>query len=246
MLVFGHTIEELELVASTNDYLLDKSRKQRLFEGEVVFTHFQTKGRGQRENSWEALPGQNLLFSVFTLPTFLLGDNFFLLSKVVALALKEVVEEICINDNVEIKWPNDIYVNKKKIGGILIENQFKGNLIKQAVIGIGLNVNQTAFETNNAISLKLLTSKQFEIKKVLELVLQRLEYFYLSLKWGKNKEIESLYLEGLMNLNIEANYLVDSSSVKGIIKQVKNNGVLEIEINKETKCFQFKEIRFLI
>lgn len=246
MLVFGHTIEELDVIDSTNNYLIDKSKRERIFEGEVLLAHFQTNGRGQRESSWESSPGENLMCSIFALPNFLNGDNFFLISKAIALAIKEVVEEICTDDLVEVKWPNDIYVNRKKIGGILIENQFKGTTIKQSVIGVGLNVNQTNFENQNATSIKLLTSEQFSIKEVLKLILQRFEYFYLSLKWEKSQELEENYLKSLMYFKKLEEYQVAGDCVKGIIQNVQNNGLLEIEIDNELRSFQFKGIKFVV
>lgn len=246
MLVFGHTITELDVVDSTNDYLIEKSKNETVFEGEVILAHYQTSGRGQRASIWESLPGENLMCSIFALPNFLNGDNFFLLSKVVAIAVKEVVEEICKNELVEVKWPNDIYVNRKKIGGILIENQFKGSSIKQAVIGIGLNVNQTNFENTKATSLRLLIKEQLKVQDVLLLVLQRLEYFYLNLKWGKSQELEENYINSLMNYNRLSSYKIEENLVKGIIKNVRNNGLLDIEINQKIKHFQFKEIKFIL
>lgn len=245
MLVFGHTIEELDVVDSTNDYLLEKAKKERIFEGEVVLAHYQTNGRGQRESSWDSNPGENLMCSIYALPTFLNGDNFFLLSKAIALAVKEVLEEICLEELVEVKWPNDIYVNQKKIGGILIENQFKGNSIKQSVIGVGLNVNQTNFEHVNATSIKLLTTEDYSVKDILNLILQRLEYFYLNLKWGKSKELEVNYLKSLMNFNkFEDYFSEENNNFKGTIKDVENNGLLKMEIQGEISSFQFKEIQF--
>lgn len=243
MLVFGNSIVELDVVDSTNNYLIEKSKQQRVFEGEVVWAHFQTNGRGQREASWESAPGENLMCSIVTLPNFLTGENFFLLSKAIAIALKEIVEEYCENALVEVKWPNDIYVNRKKIGGILIENQFKGNSIKQAVIGFGLNVNQTSFEHYQATSLKLITSQHISVKEILIAVLQRFEYYYLSLKWRKTQELEENYLTSLMNYNQAANYTIGDELVEGIIKKVANNGLIDIEINAVVTSFQFKEIQ---
>lgn len=246
MLVFGHTIEELDVVDSTNDYLIKKAKEKRVFEGEVIMAHFQTNGKGQRDSTWESVPGENLMCSIFTIPTFLNGENFFLLSKAIAIATKEIVEEICTDELVEVKWPNDIYVNRKKIGGILIENQFKGTSIKQAVIGLGLNINQTHFDNLNATSLKLLTLKQFKVSEVLTSILQRFEYFYLSLKWGKSQELENNYLDSLMNYNQIGNYIIENKPKQGIIKNVNNNGVLDLKINNEIRSFQFKEIKFIL
>lgn len=245
MLVFGHTIEELEVVDSTNSYLIEKSKEQRVYEGEVVLAHYQTSGRGQRTSVWESAPGENLMCSILAFPTFLNGNNFFLISKAIAIAVKIVVSSKCPNELVEVKWPNDIYVNKRKIGGILIENQYKGSQIKQAVIGVGLNINQTNFENEKATSLKLLTQKQFLIKDILIELLQEFEKQYFSLKWGTTEDLEELYLENLMNYQIEKTYRVGEEEIKGIIESVQNNGTLFLKTKGEIRSFQFKEIEYL-
>ncbi|MCT4582018.1 MAG: biotin--[acetyl-CoA-carboxylase] ligase [Flavobacteriales bacterium] len=245
MLVFGHTIEELEVIDSTNSYLIQKSKEQRVYEGEVVLAHYQTQGRGQRASVWESLPGENLMCSIFALPTFLNGDNFFLISKAIALAVKAVVSSKCPNDLVEVKWPNDIYVNQKKIGGILIENQYKGNQIKQAVIGVGLNINQVFFENDRATSLKLLTHKDYSVKTILKELLQAFEKYYFELKWGNNTVVEEGYLEGLMNYKVEKSYKVGDQRIKGVIQKVENNGTLVLASKGEVLTFQFKEISYI-
>ncbi len=82
---------------------------------------------------------------------------------------------------------------------------------------------------------------------MLKLVLQRLEYFYLSLKWGKSQELEDNYLSSLMNYNKIGEDLVgEDSQIEGVIISVRNNGFLEVEIDKEIKSFQFKEIQFVL
>lgn len=246
MLVFGHTIEELEVVDSTNTYLINKSKEQRVYEGEVVLAHYQTKGRGQRASEWESAPGENLMCSIFTLPTFLNGNNFFLISKAIAVAVKKVVSSKCLTDQVEVKWPNDIYVNKKKIGGILIENQYKGNHLKQSVIGLGLNVNQTNFENSRATSLRLLTQKEHSVKTILLAILQELENIYFEIKLGNYSMLNELYLEDLMNYGVEKSYRVEKKKIRGTIKNVQNNGTLVLESKRELKYFQFKEIEYVI
>ncbi len=245
MLVFGHTIEELEVIDSTNSYLIHKSKEQRVYEGEVVLAHYQTNGRGQRSAVWESLPGENLMCSIFALPTFLNGDNFFLISKAIALAVKSIVSLKCPEERVEVKWPNDIYVNQKKIGGILIENQYKGDQIKQAVIGIGLNINQVFFENSQATSLKLLTQKDYSIKTILEELLQAFEKYYFELKWGNSAVVEEGYLEDLMNYKVEKPYKVKGEMIRGIIQEVRNNGTLVLDSEGRLLEFQFKEIAYV-
>ena len=246
MLVFGNNIIELDVVDSTNNYLLDKAKKEKCFEGDVVFAHYQIEGRGQRKSSWLSNPGENLMCSLFIQPHFLSASNFFLISKVIALSVHKAVSDICKGTLVEIKWPNDIYVNKKKIGGILIENQFKGPVINQAVIGFGLNINQTDFDGFNATSLKLETFKDLVVKEVLISILENFEQYYFKIKKGNYSELERDYEKWLMNFNERATYIVRNSKCIGEIKKVRNNGLLEIEINNAIEYFQFKEISFVI
>jgi len=246
MIVFGNNIEELDVVDSTNSYLLEKAKQSLCFEGNVVFSHFQREGRGQRDSSWVSNPGENLMCSIFIQPYFLSSSNFFLISKVIAIAVHKEVSRVCKGALVEIKWPNDIYVNKKKIGGILIENQFKGSIINQAVIGLGLNINQTDFFSLDATSLKLEVAKDFDVKTVLLKILQNFESLYFKIKKGYFIEIENAYIDGLMNYNQRATYLVRNNKCIGTIKNIRNNGLLEVEINNGIEYFQFKEISFVI
>ncbi len=247
MLVVGNVIEELDVVNSTNSYLIDKCKENHCFEGHVVFAHYQTDGRGQRGNSWLAQPSENVLCSVLLHPVFLNGSNFFLLSKAVAIAVRRTIVKFCPNELVEIKWPNDIYLNNKKVSGILIENQFKGEVLKQAVIGVGINVNQTAFaDVLRATSIRLEMSQLVSPKDVLLAFLKELDYLYLQLKKGEVHKIEENYLSNLLNYKAKASYKNKSRGVfKGEIIDVENTGILKMEINNEVQQFTFKEIEFL-
>ncbi len=135
-----------------------------------ITTDFQTGGRGQLGNSWESADGQNLLISVFYAPQNLSVASQFYISMAVCLALTDILSPMLANHSsaLRIKWPNDIYVEDKKIAGILIENKLAGHSIAECIIGLGLNVNQQAFLSNapNPISLANLTSKTFDIEKI--------------------------------------------------------------------------------
>ena len=107
----------------------------------------QYAGRGQVGTQWESEKGKNLTASILLYPSFISPTNQFNLSIAVSLGIRDALHNI-LKQEVWIKWPNDIYVNNKKIGGILIENILQGSTWKYAIIGIGINVNQTAFSTD--------------------------------------------------------------------------------------------------
>ena len=133
-------LEKLKETTSTNDYLAHLCRESKAKEFYTVMAESQTKGKGQRGNSWESEAGKNLTFSTVLYPTALEARKQFCLSMLAALACHEALSNY--TDGFSIKWPNDIYWKDKKIGGILIENELEGKYITQCIIGIGLNINQ--------------------------------------------------------------------------------------------------------
>ena len=155
---------------------------------QVVVAEYQTAGRGCGSNTWESERGKNLTFSVLLHPTEIPADCQFRISEAVSVAICETLERwfrpLSPSDSspnsgeqvVTIKWPNDIYVGDKKICGILIENQLRGRLISDSIVGIGLNVNQTVFRSDapNPVSLAQLTGHEEDREALLQAFLQRL------------------------------------------------------------------------
>lgn len=125
----------------------------------------QTAGRGQRGNSWEAAPGQNITMSLMLRPEAMRAVEQFRISQAVALAVARTVRELGV-DRVTVKWPNDIYVGDMKICGILIENSLAGPMITRSVAGIGLNVNQREFTSPapNPVSLRQLLGRDLALE----------------------------------------------------------------------------------
>ncbi|MGZ3922747.1 MAG: biotin--[acetyl-CoA-carboxylase] ligase [Flavisolibacter sp.] len=160
----GQPFIELLTVESTNNYAMGLARAAMAQHGAVVFTHEQTKGKGQRSKVWESAKHLNLALSALVEPEALHALPQFSLSMAAAVASHQLVSNF-IKDDVTIKWPNDIYWRDRKAAGILIENIWQAGKWKFAVIGIGLNVNQTDFGElgNRAVSLKQITGKEFEL-----------------------------------------------------------------------------------
>jgi BirA family biotin operon repressor/biotin-[acetyl-CoA-carboxylase] ligase len=207
--------------------------------------HYQTDGKGQMGNQWNAEPGKNLLVTFVFKPNFILPNDQFNLSKIAALAVRDTIEYYAKNTAV-IKWPNDIYVNNKKISGMLIENEWSGKNLT-TIIGIGINVNQTALPKEiNATSCALESSEALDVKKVLHHLAKNLEQQYIRLKSGNIASIESSYLDHLMHYNTGANYRIDGKIVRGKIVKVAPSGAIDLEfLDGNTKTFWFKEIEFI-
>ncbi len=181
----------LEETTSTNDYLARICNEQPVSEFTVVQADFQQAGKGQRGNSWESERGKNLLFSFVLYPTFLEARRQFILSQAISLAVKETLDAFA--EGFSIKWPNDIYWQEKKIGGILIENELQGMNISRCIMGIGLNINQDVFVSSapNPVSLKQITGKEHEREAILDSIMERMRNYYHSVIQSEAKNLNT-------------------------------------------------------
>lgn len=229
-------IIEFEELESTNGYCGELDLKG-VDEFTTVWAHRQTAGRGQRGNRWESEGGKNLTFSVVLHPTFLPAARQYELTKALSLGVSDwVAEELGgERERVAIKWPNDVYVEGRKICGMLIENKI-GERYETAVCGIGVNVNQTEFGKGapNATSLKLLTGKEYELRGLLEGLLESLRRRYEELAISSQRTadgIEGEYLGRLMNLGKECGYIYKGVRIRATITGVSEWGHLQLTTN---------------
>jgi BirA family biotin operon repressor/biotin-[acetyl-CoA-carboxylase] ligase len=236
-------IIKIEATASTNLFLKELARKQILEEGTVVLAGTQTAGRGQAGNYWESEPGKNITCSILVYPTFLLPKQHFLLSETMALGVKESVDFYL--KKVTVKWPNDIYVEDRKIAGILIENELLGQQFSQSVIGIGLNVNQEVFTSDapNPVSLKQLLGADVNVNDLAEKMVERILYWYEKLKAGETECISKTYHEFLYRKSGFHCYEDTTGRFKARIKSVAEDGFLQLETDQgEERRYTFKEV----
>ncbi|TAH21736.1 MAG: biotin--[acetyl-CoA-carboxylase] ligase [Cytophagales bacterium] len=230
---------------STNDIAAEISSK--VAEGTVVITSHQSKGRGQRGNTWEAEAGANLTFSVIFTPSFLPANEQFYFNMAVALAITDAIASLIPKEGnkLTIKWSNDIYYGHSKLGGILIENTLEGMYLKSSVVGIGLNINQEKFSHPTATSIKNIIGQELRLDEVLEKILFFLEIRYLALKNGAYYSLKKDYMEQLYWYK-ELHLYKDRGDIvfEGTIIDVKESGRLVIDTKTGVRNFDFKEIIF--
>jgi BirA family biotin operon repressor/biotin-[acetyl-CoA-carboxylase] ligase len=229
---------------STNALSWEMNREKSLPEGSVIYTDFQSAGKGQPGNAWESSKGMNLLFSMMLHPVRLPVDELFLISQLVSIAIKEALDEYTLN--ITVKWPNDIYWNDKKLAGILIENSLQGNKIMSVVIGIGLNVNQKLFLSNapNPVSLIRITGKRQNRKQLLQQICQNIMVLYSEMD---KEKIRKKYAESMYRKSGFYSFKANNETYKAKIKEVQQDGMLELETEKgELKSYYFKEVQFII
>ena len=250
-LFIGKELIFLNEVESTNTYAMNLLRNVNVAEGAIVHTGNQTQGKGQRGSLWSSEIGSNLTISCVLKPHFLGVKHTFYLSKISALAVYDVMTELLPSSqyDIKIKWPNDILVDKKKIAGILIENNFNHDFLQYSIIGIGINVNQLNFKelSTTATSLQLLTDNEFDKNVVLETLCRQLEKWYLRLKANKFSEIDSEYLNNLFGLHKVCSFLdLENKAIDATISSVTLGGKLELKLMNGDFCqFDIKEIKMI-
>lgn len=221
---------------STNRWLREKGGDDDM----VVWADYQTAGRGQGSNSWESERGKNLTFSLLLHPSNIPANRQFSISMQISLAICEALGQR-IGD-LSIKWPNDIYWRNAKIAGILIENRLHGNVIRDSIIGIGLNVNQRQFlsDAPNPVSLWQICEQEIDREVLLNDILTA---FYRLI----GKDVRQQYLSMLYRRSGYHPYTDKCGVFMAKIANVLEDGhlVLQDEEGKMRK-YAFKEVSFII
>lgn len=242
----GRHLIRLEAVASTNTFMQEYLKEHILPEGAVVISDQQFDGRGQRGNSWESEAGKNLTFSLLWKPSFLGVSEQFDLNRITALALAETLRFYLPDEKVSIKWPNDMLVNEKKIGGVLIENSIRDNAIQHSIVGIGLNVNQEEFRlSGRATSFFSITGDECEREPIMELLFQHLEANYLFARSGHLDEIRKRYDAELFGLNQELRFRIGNTEQEARVCGTSPEGKLLLEVQGKMQQFDLQAVKWI-
>lgn len=246
---------------STNTLMRSYLDEEDLFG---IRTDFQTAGRGQMGNTWEAERGKNLLCSILWKRP-MVPQKQFQLSQLLALAVVGAIEKTMGEysdgwepDRLTIKWPNDIYYGDKKLAGLLVENILQGDCIQRSILGVGLNVNQERFVSSapNPVSLKQIGGKEYNVETVYAKILDEI----VLLRELDEHQLRQRYMVRLYRRNGWWEYAEREVSVlPSHIQQhtedcfwaelvdVTHEGCLQLRTkNNEIKTYHFKQIQFVI
>ncbi len=245
----GRNLIFLTEVESTNSYAMQLLKNVKPVEGTVVYTHHQTLGRGQRFKAWDSEPAANITMSTILYPDFLQLQNQAYLYQITALACYDTITAILDPSqyDINIKWPNDILVNKKKLCGILIENSLLESKLQSSILGVGLNVNQKKFpESILATSLSLLTGIDYELESLLFNLCNALSLRYESLRLGQLEKIQKEYLNYLFGMNVWRDFILNGNTLSLKVIGLSEHGLLLLE-DKNHKRIQVdnQEIKWL-
>jgi len=236
----------LDTVDSTNNYAMAKVHAGLSKHGNAYFSSNQTEGKGQRGRTWETSTGVNIALSI-VLEVFTLNAlQQFQLSVAVALGCFDFFSKYA-GDETSIKWPNDIFWRDRKAGGVLIENIFHGKDWKFSVVGIGININQAFFDESlgNAVSLKQVTGKTFDIIELARELHQLIVIRFSQLENGVFALLLEEYNQHLYCLNKKVPLRKDNIIFETMIKKVTEHGQLVTEDNIERQ-FDFGEVSWVL
>ena len=241
-------IKWFEEVDSTNNELL---RHVGDYDNlSVVAAVNQTAGRGQRGNRWISAPGDNLTFSFLLKPSGLPAREVMAVTCLATLAVRDALREEGVP--AVVKWPNDIYVGRRKICGMLVENGLEGTDIAWSVVGIGINLNQTEFPGSvlNPTSLKRLTGRDYDPGSFLEKLCNRLESLLPALHNPEGRNgLRNAYERDLFRKDSPARYrdLATGAEFTGIIRGITPEGLLRMEkAGGLEQTFGFKEVGYIL
>ncbi|MEP7278111.1 MAG: biotin--[acetyl-CoA-carboxylase] ligase [Bacteroidota bacterium] len=254
----------LESVDSTNNYAMARVRTGLAKHGDAFFAMTQLNGKGQRGKHWLTEPGTNIIITLVLRPNGLKLQQQFRLNLAVALAIHDFFA-LYAGEETSIKWPNDIYWRDRKAGGILIENIIgmdRGAETRQgtpegenhepltdgwqwSVVGTGININQTVFpeQIRNAVSLKQITGKDWDIIELAELLCGYVLERYNQMVAGK--DLLPQYNLHLYKKDQVVVFKKDNLVFEGIVKEVNALGQLLVLTTLE-EHFNFGEIEWVV
>lgn len=248
-------MEKIDQCHSTNSLLLERRT-----EG-VLWTDYQTAGRGQAGNGWESEKGKNILLSVGVANPPVAVDQQWRMSMLFSLVVWETIAALTDETKLTVKWPNDIYYDDRKLAGILIEHCLKGQKIAYSVLGIGLNVNQQEWKGTapNPVSLLQITGQEWDREKIVEDLWQRWQAGLPLLQ--DEPKLKALYMAHLYRrkglfpfVEREVNTTPTMNASSGTegqfmasIEDVSPTGELILRDDRGTiRKYHFKQIRYVV
>ncbi len=233
----------LDEVDSTNNKIRQMVQAGQAKEGLLIAANHQTNGRGQQNNIWESESNQNILCSLLLEPAFLNVSQQAWFNMAMCLSVHDALAFYV--KKVNIKWPNDVYISDKKVAGILIENTLQGQQIKQAIVGIGVNINQNRFTHQKASSLGLESNNWFDRNDVMQQILNYIKIRYNQLRLNQFDKIKVEYHQVLYGLNQVKRFETNGQIFEGVIKGVDEGGNLMVHSNGSTNLYMVKQISML-
>jgi BirA family biotin operon repressor/biotin-[acetyl-CoA-carboxylase] ligase len=232
----GKKIYAVPQAASTNEVAF-RLALNGAEEGAVVLAESQTKGKGRMGRQWESPAGLNIYLSIILRPRIVPGKAP-LITLMAAVACAEAIDEVT-GLTPAIKWPNDLLIARKKLGGILTEADMELDRINFVVVGIGINVNMTRTSfppsiKDTATSLQEALGREISRIALIQAMLRRLEHWYKRLGQGRGEEIRRRWKELALVQGREIEVTSLGEVVRGTAVDIDEDGALLVQTDNNT------------
>jgi len=240
--VIGRNFIYCDEIDSTNTELLE-NKQQYKKTGTVLLAEKQLKGKGRRDRTWQSAKGLNLTFSLLIAKDIQISQNINHINLAASLAVANAIENL-YQLRTQLKWPNDVLVNGKKVSGILIETVFKGSKVERIVIGFGINLNQMIFQGDFNFppsSLRLETNNEINREHFLAEVLNIFEDLLFQLE-HKPKTILQEWRSKCEMIGDKIS-ITDGNQIKsGIFFDIDDDGYLLLKNNGKLEKIHFGDV----
>jgi BirA family biotin operon repressor/biotin-[acetyl-CoA-carboxylase] ligase len=240
--LIGRNFIYYDEIESTNNELINNKLYSKK-NGTVLLAEKQLSGKGRRNRTWQSAKGLNLTFSVLLTKESLAGININHLNLASSLAVAMAIENL-FQLRTELKWPNDVLINKKKVAGILTETSIKGSKIERVVIGFGINLNQIAFhgEFNfPPTSLKLEVGDNIDRENMLAEMLNIFEEVIFLLE-SKSKIILKDWKDKCKMIGDKITITENDKVKTGIFYDIDDNGYLLLKQNDSIEKVHYGDV----
>jgi BirA family biotin operon repressor/biotin-[acetyl-CoA-carboxylase] ligase len=234
-------------IQSTNDYCINLLSKSNPIEGTVITTYKQLSGNGQIGRKWFSDEEKNITSSIILYPHFLPIEKLFYLNIVLSLSIRKSIETM-LNEQIMIKWPNDIYYNNCKIAGLLIQQSIQGKKIVSSVLGYGINLNQDTFPhlLPNPVSIFNISGKLSDLNQFQKKILIEVGQYYTKLKEGKYLELKLEYLKYLYRRGEICSFKKGDEAFEAELLGIDSLGKLSLNKNGKVENYGLNQISFII
>jgi BirA family transcriptional regulator, biotin operon repressor / biotin---[acetyl-CoA-carboxylase] ligase len=237
----------LSTIDSTNNYAQSIVNTTSQHHNTIIQALHQSAGRGQRNNSWHSQADINLMMSIIIEHQQSQLQSQFILNMAICLGIADAIDTVVASKKCSVKWSNDIYINDKKIAGVLIENNIRGSNWTTSIIGIGININQLQFDNNQANA----TSIFAETGVVTSVDLFRnklIESINVQLNIAKKNPVDILknYNAILYKTNEWQLFSTQNNTKKFCIQSVNEMGQLIVNNGQADVAFSYGEIKQII
>ncbi len=231
----------LDSVSSTNEFMQFLVSMKRPAEGTVISAINQYAGRGQAGRSWHASPGKNISSSFIFYPDFVPARHQFRLNKLFAVSAVHFFRQFLREGNIRIKWPNDLLINGSKAAGMLIRVSTAGDLLRQAILGLGFNISEDQFpgDIPNPVSLCQYADHIPDIPILIGAFQEHLWADYKRLRAGRYPDLDREYTRNLFGMDQALQFTSpETGAFEGVIQGVDEFGRLLIQTGQDITAFQ--------